>query len=92
VHQATDSPGIFDVAFDSGLAAEFLRSQDIPVPVLRVAQGGGRTTLTWEGGGWRLEAAAEVSGTWSPVDTTDNQYVVSSIGTETRRFFRLVTP
>lgn len=91
VHQARETqPQLTDVVFDAELALEFRRAPIIPE--LRVAHNAAEAVLTWEGTGWSLQTADDVSGSWSRLSAPGNRHV-SPLNTPGEwRFFRLANP
>jgi hypothetical protein len=91
VHQAMEpEPTNTDVAFDAGLGVLFRRTPAIPT--LHVTYTPSAAVLNWQGVGWSLERAGNLSGPWSRATTSTNEYVSPFGLPGERRFFRLVNP
>jgi hypothetical protein len=84
------------VAFDNRGASR--TSTPVPItvqqgtaqpPVITYSRSGDSLMLSWTEPGFTLEAAADLAGTWTPIDTVGMQHTVTMAGPY--RFFRLVS-
>lgn len=88
VHQSLET--IVDVVFDTEANIDFLRAPELPR--LHSVVAGSETAIAWDGDGWRLQSATNISGPWSSVAANTNRFVVPPAPAHEQKFFRLVTP
>ena len=92
VHQFSPSSALnSDMTFGLQLAAAvqpLLPSE--PFPVLALARQGTNLTLSWQGHGYALEFATNLSGAWFPMPNTANPF--NATAGDAARFFRLRRP
>ena len=92
VHQFSPSSALnSDMAFGLQLTAAvqpLLPAE--PLPVLVLARQGTNLTLSWQGHGYALEFATNLSGAWFPMPNTANPF--NATAGDAARFFRLRRP